>query len=190
MSSFQGTPKPDQPLSARDEALWSEHIHGVLREIAERHLRRESATITLSPTDLVHEAYLRLSQLEMGFADRQHFVRLASTQMRRLLVDHARRKQSQKRGDSPIVVTLSQADAAADAEGLKVVELDMLLTDLARADQRKAKIAELHYFGGFSQAETAQALAISEATVVRDLRFLRGWLASQLGTLAPSVPDA
>ncbi|AVP98538.1 RNA polymerase subunit sigma-24 [Ahniella affigens] len=177
------------PLSARDEALWSEHIHGVLRDIAERHLRRESPTITFTPTDLVHEAYLRLSSLHMGFADRQHFVRLASTQMRRLLVEHARRKHSQKRGEGPIVVTLSHADASADTGGLRVIELDLLLTDLARADERKARIAELHYFGGFSQAETAEALDISEATVVRDLRFLRGWLAMQLDArVDPAAP--
>ena len=179
-----------RPISARDEALWSDQIHSVLRDIAERHLRRESASITLSPTDLVHEAYLRLRTLEMGFVDRQHFVRLASTQMRRLLVEHARRKQSQKRGERPSVVTLSQADASSDTQNLRVVELDLLLTDLGRADERKAKIAELHYFGGFSQAETADALAISEATVVRELRFVRGWLATQLDIKLGTVPGA
>lgn len=189
MSAPDDSGAAERPFSARDEALWSEHIHGALREIAERHLRRESPTITFTPTDLVHEAYLRLSSLQMGFVDRQHFVRLASTQMRRLLVEHARRKQSQKRGESPTVVTLSHADASADTTGIKVIELDLLLTDLARADERKARIAELHYFGGLSQAETAEVLAISEATVVRDLRFLRGWLAMELGARTNSAPN-
>ncbi len=168
------------------EAHWNEQIHEALREVARRHLRRESAGITLAPTDLVHEAYLRLHALRMGFVDRQHFVRQASTEMRRILVDHARRKQSQKRGERAERVTLRTDDLPA-SDGLRVVELDLLLTDLARADPRKARIAELHYFGGFSQEETASALEISPATVVRELRFLRGWIATELGA-APAAP--
>ena len=171
---------PERVASAADNALWSGQIHEVLRDIARRHLRRESAGITLAPTDLVHEAYLRLSALQMGFVDRPHFVRQASTEMRRILVDHARRKQSQKRGERAVRVTLRSADLPSDSEGLRVVELDLLLTDLAKADARKAKIAELHYFGGFTQDETAAALEISAATVVRELRFLRGWISAQL----------
>lgn len=171
---------------ASAEAHWNQQIHEALRDVARRHLRRESAGITLAPTDLVHEAYLRLQALRMGFVDRQHFVRQASTEMRRILVDHARRKQSQKRGERAERVTLRAADLPA-GDGLRVVELDLLLTDLARADPRKAKIAELHYFGGFSQEETASALEISPATVVRELRFLRGWIATELGA-APAAP--
>ena len=179
---------PIQQLEAAPactDAQWSVQIHDVLREIARRHLRRESAGITLAPTDLVHEAYLRL-HTRAGFVDRQHFVRQASTEMRRILVDHARRKQSQKRGERAERLTLSNANLPA-GDGLRVVELDLLLTDLARADPRKARIAELHYFGGFTQDETATALEISPATVVRELRFLRGWIAAQLGTLSAST---
>ncbi|MFO1494322.1 MAG: ECF-type sigma factor [Lysobacterales bacterium] len=170
---------------APTEAQWTEQIHEALRAVARRHLRNESAAITLAPTDLVHEAYLRLSALRMGFVDRQHFIRQASTEMRRILVDHARRKQSQKRGERAERVTLRTADLPS-GDGLRVVELDLLLNDLARADPRKAKIAELHYFGGFTQDETAAALEISAATVVRELRFLRGWIVAQLGTSAAS----
>lgn len=184
--SRQPEPEPAAP-PASAEAHWNRQIHDALREVARRHLRRESAGITLAPTDLVHEAYLRLQALRMGFVDRQHFVRQASTEMRRILVDHARRKQSQKRGERPERVSLRTADLPA-GDGLRVVELDLLLTDLARADPRKAKIAELHYFGGFTQEETATALEISPATVVRELRFLRGWIATELGAPPAASP--
>lgn len=169
---------PDAPGG---EALWTGELHNLLREIARRHLRREADGITLAPTDLVHEAYLRLNALHMGFVDRTHFMRQASTEMRRILVEHARRKLSIKRGQAPVRVTLRTADLPPDSGGLRVLELDLLLDDLARADPRKAKIAELQYFGGFTQDETAAALGISAATVVRELRFLRGWISAQLG---------
>lgn len=185
MSRPSGPEQATPPVAA--DAHWNEQIHDALREVARRHLRRESAGITLAPTDLVHEAYLRLNALRMGFVDRQHFVRQASTEMRRILVDHARRKQSQKRGERAERVTLRTADLP-EGDGLRVVELDLLLTDLARADPRKAKIAELHYFGGFTQEETAAALEISPATVVRELRFLRGWIAAQLGAPPAAAP--
>ncbi len=167
-------------MSAANEMLWTGDLHSLLREIAQRHLRREPAGITLAPTDLVHEAYLRLSALHMGFVDRAHYMRQASTEMRRILVEHARRKLSLKRGEAPVRVTMRTADLPPNCGGLRVLELDLLLSDLAKADARKAKIAELQYFGGFTQDETAEALGISAATVVRELRFLRGWIATQL----------
>lgn len=152
----------------------------MLRDIANRHLRGEGR-VTLNPTDLVHEAYLRMVGLEMGFVDRAHFVRFASTQMRRVLVDHARRKAADKRGQHAQRLTLRPDHAdASGADGMQIVELDLLLTALAKADPRKAKIAEFHYFGGLTQEETAEQLSVSPATVVRELRFLRRWIPTQL----------
>lgn len=177
----------DPPRSAGGDELWSEEIHELLREIARRHLRGEGQEITLQPTDLVHEAFLRLSELEMPFADREHFVRLTSTLMRRVLVDHARKKSREKRGGRPIRVTLRTLDMHGDESGLRVLELDLLLTSLAKADARKAKIAEVYYFAGLTQEETAAALEISEATVVRELRFIKSWIHAQL---APAGPHA
>lgn len=163
-----------------DEGRWSEQIHRLLREIAGRHLRGESGGITLQPTDLVHEAYLRMSKLDMPFVDEQHFVRLSSTMMRRVLVDHARMKARHRRGSRPARVTLRTADMPRHDDGLQVLELDSLLNALGKADQRKAKIAEVYYFAGLTQQETADALDISPATVVRELRFIKSWIHSQL----------
>ena len=178
---------PDAMLSAPDAAsdsandYWSEQAHTLLRQVAQRQLKGEADSITLNPTDLVHEVYLRLEGLHMPIADRQHFLRMAATTMRRVLVDHARRKLSQKRGERPLQITLSAAGVTGlHDDGMKVVELDMLLTSLAKADLRKARIAELHYFGGLTQDEVAAALDISAATVVRELRFLRSWIHTQM----------
>jgi RNA polymerase sigma factor (TIGR02999 family) len=183
-------PNPDSALPAGAEQWWSAQVHAVLREIAGRHLRSEDR-ITLNPTDLVHEAYLRMVGLEMGFVDRSHFVRFTSTQMRRVLVDHARRKAADKRGQHAQRLTLQPDHAdAGSADGLQIVELDLLLTALAKADPRKAKIAEFHYFGGLTQEETAEALEVSPATVVRELRFLRSWLPTQLKPVSQDAGGA
>lgn len=169
--------EPDHPV----EGYWSEHAHALLREVAHRQLMSESPSITLDPTDLVHEVYLRLEALRMPMADRQHFLRMAATTMRRVLVDHARRKLSKKRGERPAQVTLRSAEyAELQEDGIKVIELDMLLTSLANADPRKARVAELHYFGGLTQEEVATAMCISPATVVRELRFVRSWVHAQI----------
>lgn len=156
-------------------------VHALLRQLAARHLQRESRGFTLNPTDLVHEAWLRMAGLRLPFADRCHFLRVASTQMRRVLVDSARRKSALRRGAFAQRLTLRSDLQGSQDDGLQVVELDLLLTALARADARKAQIAELHYFGGLTQDETAEALGISAATVVRELRFLRSWIGTQLG---------
>jgi RNA polymerase sigma factor (TIGR02999 family) len=166
------------PASATEP--WSEEVHDLLREIAQRHLRREGQAITLQPTDLVHEAYLRLAGLTMKFENLQHFVRMSSTLMRRVLVDHARKKNREKRGQRPIRVTLKTCDMSDQDSGLQVIELDLLLTSLAKADPRKAKIAEVYYFVGLTQEETAEALELSPATVVRELRFIKSWIHAQL----------
>ncbi|MGB0133567.1 ECF-type sigma factor [Dokdonella sp.] len=167
---------------------WSEQAHTMLRQVAQRRLMGEADSITLNPTDLVHEVYLRLEGLRMPIADRQHFLHMAAMTMRRVLVDHARRKLSQKRGERPVQITLSAAGTTGlHDDGMKVVELDMLLTSLAKADLRKARIAELHYFGGLTQSEVATALGISAATVVRELRFLRSWVHAQLQGAATAV---
>jgi RNA polymerase sigma factor (TIGR02999 family) len=159
---------------------WSPDIHQQLRQIAERHLYRERQGITFDPTDLVHEAYLSLCNLRMVPNDEHHFLNLVSTAMRRILVDHARRNASQKRGSSPVRVTLSHVDLQVADRGPQILELDQLLNQLHAADERKAKIAEMHYFGGLTQNEVAAALGLSESTVVRQLRFIRSWLHARL----------
>src|SRR5690606_30568054 len=121
-------------------AFWNSTVLPLLEQIAERHLRGERSSITLEPADLVQEAYLRLSGLAMPLKDRQHFVSLVSTALRRVLADHARRKQAAKRGDSPMRITLRSRDADREQQdAVQLLELDSLLHDLARADERKAR---------------------------------------------------
>lgn len=181
------TVEPNERTSASD---CDAQLHDLLRQLAARHLRGEARSYTLNPTDLVHEAWLRMAGLRMAFVDRPHFLRVASTQMRRVLVDNARRKAALRRGAFAQRLTLRSDLPGSEDDGLQVVELDLLLTALARADGRKAQIAELHYFGGLTQDETAEALGISAATVVRELRFLRSWIGSQLGAVEQPADGA
>lgn len=164
-----------------NEHYWSNHALPVLERIAERHLLGERQAITLEASDLVQEAYLRLADLEMPFNDRQHFLSMASTAMRRVLVDHARRKQAAKRGERPLRITLlSREGDRLDSDAFQLLELDALLNDLAQADGRKARVAELHYFGGLTREEMAAVTGLSPATLGRELRFVRSWIRAQL----------
>jgi RNA polymerase sigma factor (TIGR02999 family) len=168
---------PDQSA----ERFWSTTVQPLLEQIAERQLKGERAAITLEAGDLVQEAYLRLSELNMPLSDRRHFISMVSTTMRRVLVDHARRKQAAKRGALPQQITLRSRDAEGQEQGaVQLLELDTLLDDLARADPRKARILELHYFGGLTRAEMAEVTGLSPATLGRELSFARSWIAAQL----------
>jgi RNA polymerase sigma factor (TIGR02999 family) len=153
-------------------------VYADLQRVAQRHLRREGA-ITLSATELVHEACLRLIGPSLDWQDRAHFFAIAARQMRHVLVDHARRKQRDKR-DGGKAVTLQDDLAEAGVSPPDVLELDLLLDRLADLDARKRDVLELHYFGGLSHLEMAQALQVSEATVDRDLRFAKAWLRQAL----------
>ncbi|MCG6117547.1 MAG: ECF-type sigma factor [Aquimonas sp.] len=165
------------------DAVWTTSLMPLLERIAEKHLRGEREAITLEAGDLVQEAYLRLSELELPIRSRQHFLSLASTAMRRVLVDHARRKQAGKRGARPIKVTLRACDDGLAGSGaVQLLDLDELLNDLARLDARKAQLIELHYFGGLSRAEMAEVTGLSPATLGRELSFARSWILAQLET--------
>lgn len=166
--------------SGSDELLDSALMR-LLEQIAARHLIGERDSITLEASDLVQEAWLRLSDLEMPFNSRQHFISMASTAMRRVLVDHARRKQALKRGEHPVRVTLLSREVdRQNTEAVQLLELDAVLNRLAEADSRKASIADLHYFGGLTREEIAAETGLSTATVGRELRFVRSWIRAQL----------
>jgi len=128
----------------------------------------------------VHEAYARLAQGDATFANRAHFFAIAARTMRRILVDHARSKGRDKRGGGAAKVTLTEAAAVSDPASFDVLALDEALDALTDVDRRKAEVVELHFFGGLSYAETSTALGISEATVDRDLRLAKAWLAERL----------
>jgi RNA polymerase sigma factor (TIGR02999 family) len=167
-------------------------VYEELRAIAERRLMHERRGHTLQPTALVHEAYLRLVGADLTLEDRAHFLALAARTMRHILVDHARAHGRNKRGGGAVAVTLDELSAAAPQRGEDIIALDEALGQLAAIDERKARVIELHFFGGLTYDETAQALHISPATVDRDLRMARAWLFRALRPPAdpPASPDA
>lgn len=153
-----------------------EELHG----IAERHLHREHRLDhTLQPTALIHETYLRLvDQRGLRWQDRAHFFAIAATTMRRILVEHARRRATAKRNQGEPAITL--AEEIAGVPSPELVALDDCLTSLAEIDPAKASIVELRYFGGLSIQETAEVVGCSPATVVRHWRLAKAWLYNEL----------
>ena len=155
-------------------------LYEELRALAGDYMRRERPDHTLQPTALVHEAYLRLAQLDrMEFRDRQHFVIAASGCIRRVLVDHARGRGAAKRGGGVQRVTLSGVDSGAGNQ-VDLLDLDEALDVLAGLDARKARVVELRYFGGMTIAEAADALGVGTTTVEDDWAFARSWLRQRL----------
>lgn len=146
--------------------------------MAQACLRGEQPGHTLQPTALVNEAYLRLVGATVAWQDRAHFFAVAATTMRRVLVDHARARGRLKRGHRPVSLEDSLIIAPDRADDFLVV--DDALDRLASHDARAARVVELHYFGGLTYEETAEALGVSAATVDRDLRFARAWLHREL----------
>lgn len=156
-------------------------VYHELKKIAAIHLRGERAAHTLQPTALVHEAYLRLVDLEqVDWRDRTHFFALASRLMRRILVDHARRRQAVKRSPDQDL-----PPAASEEAGLRIEELlalDTALDRLAALDERQVRVVELRYFAGLSVEETAQVLDVSPSSVKRDWVSARAWLHFELSS--------
>lgn len=157
-------------------------VYEELRRLARQRLRQERPDHTLVTTALVHEAYLRLVDIErVGFQSRAHFLAMASQAMRRVLVDHARRRDAAKRGGGVRPLPLEDALQLADEDAARFLELDDALSRLESVDERQARILEQHYFGGLSIEEIGEAMNLSRSTVKRDLRFGRAWLATELG---------
>lgn len=150
-------------------------VYEELRRLARLQMRNERPGHTLQPTALAHEAYARLVDLELDWQDRAHFLSMAARLMRRVLVDHARVRNAAKRGGGAFRVTLDEALGATEPD-LDLLVLDEALSRLHDRDERPAQVVELHYFGGLTYTEIAEVLAISEATVDRDMRFARAWL--------------
>ena len=151
-------------------------VYGELRRLAEHYMRQEQRDHTLQPTALVHEAYMRLAGSTAGhFNNRLHFYGAAAQAMRRILVDHARRRHAGKRGQNPVMVDLDGISVGVDLRE-DLVALDDALERLAAAAPQPARVVELRYFGGMSIDEIAEALAVSPATVGRHWAFARAWL--------------
>lgn len=165
--------------SARDELMAV--VYADLKRRAAVHLRGEARDLTLSPTALVHEAYLRLvDQRRAGWQNRSHFFAIASQMMRRILVDRARARRTAKRSGRWVRVTLDEGAKVEKPAAVDVLDLDSVLTRLATFDSRKCQLAELRFFAGLSIAEAAQTLGVSEATAERDWQAARAWLFKEL----------
>lgn len=155
-------------------------VYDELRRLAGHYMRSERPEHTLQPTALVNEAYLRLVDMQVSWQDRAHFFAVAARLMRRLLVDHARANQRLKRKGEGPKVPLDDALEVSSASASEVVALDEALTRLAEFDSRKSDIVELHFFGGLTNDDVAEALGISRATVQRELRLAKAWLNHEL----------
>ena len=156
-------------------------VQGELRRLAARHLERERRDHTLQPTALVNEAYLRLvDQREQGWESKNHFLAIASTAMRRVLMEHARARLADKRGGGAGRVTLFEVPSAMDEEPEVLVALDAALEHFAGIDPENARIVELRWFGGLSVAETAAVLDVSTRTVERGWRAASAWLRERI----------
>lgn len=170
------------------------HVYEQLRAMAEQCFRREREGHTLRATALVHEAYLRLAGSEVDFQSRAHFYAVAARVMRRILVDHARMQQRDKRGGGAWKVSLDDALVVGEQRPGVVVALDDALNQLASMDSRKSDVLEMIYFGGLTYEEAAAATGVSVPTIQRDLRMAKAWLyremtVSQSGA-PPSAPSS
>jgi RNA polymerase sigma factor (TIGR02999 family) len=163
-------------------------VYEDLRRLARRYLFAEHAGHSLQTNALVNEAYMRLVDYrQMQWQDRAHFLAVSAQLMRRILVEHARRR-NQKRGGGTRHVSLEQAPEMGSTRPKDVIALDEVLDELARMDPRKAQVVELRYFGGLSVAETAEALSISVPTVMRDWTTAKAWLYRELSGGGDSGP--
>jgi RNA polymerase sigma-70 factor (ECF subfamily) len=174
---LQGWKKGDEHAIGRLTVI----VYDELRRLASHYLRDEHAADTLQPTALVHEAYIRvLAQTIPDWESGAHFFGVAAHLMRQILVDHARRHNSAKRGSGLPASSLDEALSFAPTKGKDLLALNDALESLATIDPRKFKIMELRYFGGFSVEETARTLNISVATVGREQRLAEAWLHREL----------
>jgi len=169
-------------------------VYGELRKIAARYMRAEGANHTLQPTALVHEAFLRLLRLPPGSVqNRIHFFALAAQAMRRILADHARRHRAAKRGGGAVRVPLELVEGGAPAtpagDDVAADDLDAALEDLAKLDERQARVVELRFFAGLTVEEVAAALDLSKRTIEGEWTVARAWLRRELADVADDQPD-
>src|SRR5215469_15014499 len=155
-------------------------VYEQLHALARRRLSLESPDHTLRPTELVHEAYLRLIHSEIPASSRAHFFALCARLMRRILIDHARASLRHKRGGGASVLALEGMDVAAPGAPEQVIAIHQALEKLAELDARKAQALELVVFGGLEQDMVAEFLSISPATLRRDLKMARAWIHQSL----------
>lgn len=168
-------------------------VYKELRQLAQRYMRKERRGHTLQATAVVHEAFVRMVDLNVPWQDRSHFLAIAANMMRRILVDHAKGKRREKRGGGVEMHSLSSSNlqlvVPETASQFDLVEIDEAINRLAEFDERSARVIELYYFGGLTAQEIAVALSVSEPTINRDLRLAKAWLLKELRHHAPGATD-
>jgi RNA polymerase sigma factor (TIGR02999 family) len=178
----QGDRSVENALAAR--------IYPVLRDLAKSQVRRNAGLLTLSATELAHEAYERLHQQQrVDWRNRQHFFAIAATVMRRVVIDYLRMRSADKRGGETVFVSLDDSREAEATESDTMIDwlaLDHALDELTRSDADCARVVELRLFSGLTVEEIADVTASSTATVGRQWRFARTWLSQRLG--GPPMP--
>jgi len=158
-------------------------VYNRLRELAHAYMKKEDGYHTLQPTALVHEAYIRLlKSQQIDWQGKTHFYAVAATQMRRILVEHARGVLAQKRGVRPTRIALDDNVSPTRERTVELIALDEALRRLARRSVRQCTVCELRLFAGMSVIEIAHVLRVSDKTVKRDWQFARPWLARELST--------
>jgi RNA polymerase sigma factor (TIGR02999 family) len=163
-------------------------VYPELRRLARQYLGRRSPDESLESAALVNEVYLKLLQSRgIRCEHRSHFFALCAQMIRRIVVDHARRRRYAKRGGEMVRVPLNEALLGTRARGIDMVELDNVLSALSKLDARKGRVVELRYFGGLSVDETAEVLGISAETVTRDWRMAKTWLFRELTAGPPQA---
>ncbi len=160
-------------------------VYAELKRLAAYHLRRERPNHTLRPTELVHEVYLQMvNQHSLDLQDRVYFVSLASTIMRRVLVNYAKSRNRKKRGDGQEKVSFEDIKEKTlidiEQNQIDIIALEESLNELAKRDERQMKIVEMHFFGGLTFDEIARVFGISLSSVMREWRFARSWLYKHL----------
>ena len=166
-------------------------VYDELRRVARRHLRRDSPGHALQATALVHEVYLRLVNVDrLTLNNRAHFLAVAATLMRQILVDHARRTRARKRGGGVTMVSVEDVSPVTQPSNVDLIALDQALDALSVLDVRQARVVELRFFAGLNADETAEALDVSRATVERDWALAKAWLYRRLVPLAPESREA
>jgi len=156
-------------------------IYDELHRLAQQQLKREPDGHTLSPTALVHEAYMRLIDYSrMEWNGRAHFLAVAATAMRRILVDHARGHRSLKRGGAVRHVSIDSVELGTEDRADLLIAVDEALSRLKEIDSRQAQVVECRFFGGMTEEETAIALGVTDRTVRRDWVKAKGWLINDL----------
>lgn len=163
-----------------------EETYDHMKRLAASYLQLESATVSLSPTVLVHEAYVKLSkQVSDKYQSRGHFLALAATMMRRILVDHARARHRIKRGGEMVRVVFDEDITITASRDSDILALDEVLEELQKLDSRQAKIVEMRFFGGMTVPEVADVLGLSTRTIENEWKMCRAWLRRSLEKNGP-----